>query len=257
MRNLTAATLLLALIAPFAQAQESLTTQRMAERIFLFHDMRSDILARGRIVLMAAPMEKRMELHRRYLNEANKIDYAKLRMKFAQDLQSELNPDEIARLYKFQMEHCMLISDKLARVRTEVTPIHGSLALYLINGFDTLGDFSIEHVDSIPVSRLKVLAEFRKPVPEAELIDEDMLKMLKDAGVADEDARQIILHWSNRILAAQDHALAKHLDEREIRQFLTPLSDPALATLAQRSHALLESAINRLTDDLMKSVAGR
>lgn len=245
------------LLGSRAAAQETLTPQRMAERIFLFHDMKADMVAQARIITMVAPMEQRLELRQRYTLALNGLDMKQLRERFGREMTAKLSPEEVALLYRNMLESRMLIAEKLAKVRADIAPLKAALSLHLLTGFDGLGEFAIEHPPKeVPEERIRSLLGIMAKAGEAQEGEAERnyqaeAASLEAMGMSKEEAEAFLAHWMQRLTMATLHSMAKHLTEAEARQLLEARNNPKLAKVLEAEDALLEDFRNRTTNELL------
>lgn len=245
------------LLGSRAAAQETLTPQRMAERIFLFHDMKADLAAQARIITMIAPMEQRLELRQRYTLALNGLDMKELRERFGREMTAKLSPEEVALLYRNMLESRMLIAEKLAKVRGEIAPLKAALSLHMMTGFDGLGEFAIEHPPKeVPEGRIRSLLAIMAKAGEAQEGEaernyEAEVAAIVAMGMPKEQAEAFLSFWMERLTIASVHAMAKHLTEEEAKLLLDARADPKMAKVLGVEEALLEEFRERTTNELL------
>lgn len=235
------------LLALGACAQEPISHERKAERLFLFADIRGQVLSGGKVMSAFVPMVDRLALQSKYTQNTSAFDFSKTRAEFVRKALAQFTKEELDAVYDFRYSKCVMLIDKQAAARTDVSCITSAFILWMTTGSDDLGDFTIEESpaglspDRIELARKVVQAMEIKSDDDHE---SDIIDKFVKQGMAREQAMEEMKVWDKRLKVGLAHAYALRLSKADLEGLLAGYTDEKLRPLLLREEKLASEILS-------------
>jgi hypothetical protein len=246
-------------LVAWASAQEPITVERKVERLFLFEDIKGQVLSAGKVMSMFTPMRSRLAFQAKYTQTTSTFDFIKTRAGFVKVIREKFTPEEIDAIYDFRFRKCALLVDKQAKVRQDVACLDSALVLRFTTGSDDLGDFTIEEVPTgLQSGQLELAGELVRVMtdtadgPDQKFFIDTLVKQ----GMTKEQAQAESKAWDHRITRAKTHAYALRLSKADLEGLLAGYKDDRLGPLLLREEKIAGKVLSECLGQVFDKAIG-